>query len=101
MASVHKMRWGGGSFDPDIITLIAPGSRESLRMLPVRSSSTASGFVGYRFLQMDWMRGRKYASNPVPPTRATSRGSGLRMKERKRERSEQKSGNMLLVLGST
>jgi hypothetical protein len=37
---------GGGSFPPDIMTLMAPGSSES-RKIPSQSiSSTADGFVG-------------------------------------------------------
>eukprot|EP00551_Chaetoceros_affinis_P020215 CAMPEP_0203722036 /NCGR_PEP_ID=MMETSP0092-20131115/5332_1 /ASSEMBLY_ACC=CAM_ASM_001090 /TAXON_ID=426623 /ORGANISM="Chaetoceros affinis, Strain CCMP159" /LENGTH=87 /DNA_ID=CAMNT_0050602063 /DNA_START=422 /DNA_END=685 /DNA_ORIENTATION=- len=37
---------GGGNFDPDIITLIAPGSKESRKMPSQSLSSTALGLVG-------------------------------------------------------
>ena len=44
---------GGGNFDPEIMTFIAPGSNESRKIPSQRASSTAAGLVGYKFLQID------------------------------------------------
>ena len=68
---------GGGSFEPEIITLIAPGSRESRKIPLHNTSSTAKGLVGYKFMQMDCILGRKYQSKPLPPTFAICLERGL------------------------
>lgn len=75
---------GGGNLDPEIITAMAPGSSESLRIESHSFALTAAGFVGYKFTQIDSILGRKYQSKPLPNSVATGFGGGLSRCRRER-----------------